>query len=80
MCQEVYKLLTAYVLVLKKLRKPLFHCFLTRQGSGSACRSVYGGFVAWEKGDMANGEDSIAVQVLYIANKYFLGFVFVWTI
>ena len=39
---------------------------LTRQGSGSACRSIYGGFVAWEKGELADGTDSIAVQVKHI--------------
>lgn len=36
---------------------------LTRQGSGSACRSIYGGFVEWEKGDMSDGSDSYAIQV-----------------
>lgn len=36
---------------------------IARQGSGSACRSIYGGFVTWEKGEMADGTDSIAVQV-----------------
>ena len=36
---------------------------LTRQGSGSACRSVYGGFVEWEKGELEDGTDSYAVQV-----------------
>ncbi|MFD1360934.1 diphosphomevalonate decarboxylase [Lentibacillus salinarum] len=36
---------------------------LTRQGSGSACRSIYGGFVEWEKGTKADGSDSYAVPI-----------------
>lgn len=35
----------------------------TRQGSGSACRSVYGGFVEWEKGEKEDGSDSYAIQI-----------------
>lgn len=35
----------------------------TRQGSGSACRSVYGGFVEWEKGVRDDGSDSYAIQI-----------------
>lgn len=36
---------------------------IARLGSGSACRSMYGGFVQWQKGVHLDGKDSIAVQV-----------------
>ena len=36
---------------------------LARQGSGSASRSVYGGFVEWKKGSRADGLDSHAVLI-----------------
>jgi len=36
---------------------------LARQGSGSACRSVFGGFVEWIRGNAIDGKDSYAQQI-----------------
>ncbi|MBL9039286.1 MAG: diphosphomevalonate decarboxylase [Archangium sp.] len=36
---------------------------LARQGSGSACRSVEGGFVRWNRGAKKNGSDSFGEQI-----------------
>lgn len=36
---------------------------IARQGSGSASRSMFGGFVRWQKGEKPDATDSIAVQI-----------------
>jgi diphosphomevalonate decarboxylase len=36
---------------------------LARRGSGSAARSVFGGFVLWHKGSLLDGTDSFAEQI-----------------
>ncbi|TKA50440.1 hypothetical protein B0A55_13287, partial [Friedmanniomyces simplex] len=36
---------------------------IARQGSGSACRSLFGGYAAWEMGKEKDGSDSMAYEV-----------------
>ena len=38
---------------------------IARRASGSACRSMYGGLVFWDKGILPDGSDSIAIRFLY---------------
>ncbi len=37
---------------------------IARQGSGSACRSLWGGFVEWKRGERSDGTDSFAVPLV----------------
>src|SRR5262249_53542227 len=44
--------------------KPPALSALARRGSGSAARSIYGGFVEWHRGERPDGLDSIAEPLL----------------
>lgn len=57
MCFTVYTLANAFNLIDEDLPS------IARQGSGSACRSIYGGFVHWKAGVNNLGLDSTAVQI-----------------
>ena len=41
---------------------------IARQGSGSACRSLMGGYVAWRSGSAKDGSDSIAEEVAPVSH------------
>lgn len=43
---------------------PLALSILARQGSGSASRSIFGGFAEWKKGELPDGSDSYAQQLM----------------
>lgn len=53
----VYTLAKAFGLIGEDLSS------IARQGSGSACRSIYGGFVHWKAGVDDLGSDSTVVQI-----------------
>jgi len=54
-----YTLATLYQLQLDNVQLST----IARTGSGSACRSLQGGYVAWEMGEKEDGSDSHAIQV-----------------
>ncbi|KAK2749589.1 diphosphomevalonate decarboxylase [Myotisia sp. PD_48] len=41
---------------------------IARQGSGSACRSLMGGYVAWRAGEKLDGSDSLAEEVAPVSH------------
>ncbi|RPA81805.1 Diphosphomevalonate decarboxylase [Ascobolus immersus RN42] len=41
---------------------------VARVGSGSSSRSLFGGYVAWQAGNLENGDDSVAVEVAPVSH------------
>lgn len=50
---------------------------LARLGSGSACRSIYDGFVLWQAGSLPDGTDSYAQPLDYIWDELRVGILLV---
>lgn len=50
---------------------------LARLGSGSACRSIYDGFVLWQAGSAADGMDSFAIPLDYTWDELRVGILLV---
>uniref|UniRef100_A0A182SPG9 Diphosphomevalonate decarboxylase n=1 Tax=Anopheles maculatus TaxID=74869 RepID=A0A182SPG9_9DIPT len=53
----VYTLATLYGIESEELSG------IARMGSGSACRSLYSGYVQWARGERTDGSDSLAIQL-----------------
>ncbi len=49
-------------------RGPIELSVLARRGSGSAARSIYGGWSEWKMGERADGADSFAVEIAPVAH------------
>ena len=41
---------------------------IARQGSGSACRSLFGGYAAWHKGELVDGSDSMGSLIAPVSH------------
>lgn len=56
---------------------PVQQSILARLGSGSACRSIYDGFVLWQAGESSDGLDSYATRLDYEWPEFRIGILLV---